>query len=182
MAKIELKGFDVYIRQLQALYASADKMCKAVVFEGAAILANGIRQELVSDVEAISDHAAMASFNAGIKHRISESQKQGLIDSLGISVIGKDRRGRTQCSVGFAGYNSVQTDTWPNGQPNAMIARSLNKGTSYMYRDAFVDRAIRAHKEEIIAAMQGAADAYIEKKMKENGGVRSFDSAALRSG
>lgn len=170
MAKIELKGVDVYIRQIQALQQSSENMCKAIVYPGAAVLAEKIRAETEA-LPTISDAEALGNFRSGqVNDALSESQKAGLVESLGISGIKKDRRGMVQTSVGFTGYNSIKSNRWPNGQPNAMVARSLEKGTSFLKRDRFVERAVKAAREEAIAAMAAEADAYIERKMQENGG------------
>lgn len=170
MAKIELQGFDKYIRQLEALQRDATKLCKAAVYPGAAVLAEEIRAETEA-LPTISDAEALGNFRSGtINKALSVSQKAGLVESLGISGIKKDRSGMVQTSVGFTGYNGVKTRHFPNGQPNAEVARSLEKGTSYLRRDRFVERAVKAAKAEAIEAMAAEADAYIEKKMKENGG------------
>jgi len=170
MAKIELQGFDKYIRQLEALQRDSTKLCKAVVYPGAAILAEKIRAETEA-LPTISDAEAIGNFRAGEENKaLSVSQKIGLVESLGISGIKKDRNGMVQTSVGFTGYNSIKSKRWPNGQPNAMVARSLEKGTSFLKRDRFVERAVKAAREEAIAAMAAEADAYIERKVQENGG------------
>ncbi|MBQ6398442.1 MAG: hypothetical protein IJI06_09905 [Oscillospiraceae bacterium] len=170
MANIELKGFDEYIRQLEALEKNSTKMCKAVVYAGAEILADKMR-ESVNGLPAMSDGAALAHYRAGaVMPMISESQKIGLMESLGISGIKKDRSGMVQASVGFTGYNGVKTRHFPNGQPNAEVARSLEKGTSYLRRDRFVERAVKAAKAEAIEAMAAEADAQIKRIMEKNGG------------
>ena len=170
MANITIEGFESYLQQLNALRADSLKICKAVVYPGAAILAEKIRAETEA-LPTISDAEAIGNFRAGEENKaLSVSQKAGLVESLGISGIKKDRSGMVQASVGFTGYNSIKSNRWPNGQPNAMVARSLEKGTSFLKRDRFVERAVKAAREEAIAAMAAEADAYIEKKMKENGG------------
>lgn len=170
MAKIELVGFDQYTAKISALQKDSTKMCKAVVYPGAAVLAEKIRAETEA-LPTISDAEALGNFRSGtVNKALSVSQKAGLVESLGISGIKKDRGGMVQTSVGFTGYNGVKTKHFPNGQPNAEVARSLEKGTSYLRRDRFVERAVKAAKAEAIEAMAAEADAYIQKKMQENGG------------
>ena len=109
MANIELKGFDEYIRQLEALQRDSTNLCKAVVYPGAAILAEKIRAETEA-LPTISDAEALGNFRSGQENKaLSVSQKAGLVESLGISGIKKDRNGMVQASVGFTGYNSVKT-------------------------------------------------------------------------
>ena len=169
MAAIELEGFEEYIKQLSALNKSSYKLCKYTVYPGAKVLADALRAE-VNGLPAMSDNAAKAHWRAGaVMPMISESQKIGLQDSLGISPITRSRGGRVQCSVGFEGYNRVVTHHFPNGQPNNEVARSLEKGTSYLQRDAFATRAVKAATNPAIEAMAEAADEYVQKVMDANG-------------
>lgn len=170
MARIELQGFDTYLRQIEALERNSLKLCKAAVYPGAAVLADALKASTEA-LPTISDKAALGNFSAGrVNTALSESQKAGLLASFGISKIRRDKKGMVQTSVGFTGYNSVKTRHFPNGQPNAEVARSLEKGTSYLRRTSFVAGAVRAAEPAAVAAMAEAADQYIERKMKENGG------------
>lgn len=170
MAKITIEGFDEYLKQLEGLRTDSVPMCKAIVFPGAKILADAMRAE-VNGLPAMSDGAAKAHWQAGVPMAmISESQKSGLQESLGISPIKRDRGGMIQCSVGFTGYNSVRTNKFPHGQPNNEVARSLEKGTSYLERDKFASRAVKAAKADAEAAMRAEADAQIQRIMDKNAG------------
>ena len=57
------------------------------------------------------------------------------------------------------GYNSTVTKKYPKGQPNAMIIRALESGTSFRSRNPVITRATNAAK--------GAAEAAIQKQMDE---------------
>ena len=169
MAKIELEGFETYLAQLRGLRDDDVPMCKAIVFPGAAVLADAMRSE-VGGLPTISDARALNNYQHGlVNDALSESQKAGLVESLGITPIRKDRKGMIQCSVGFTGYNGVQTNKFPNGQPNAEVARSLEKGTSYLKRSAFATRAVKAARASAEAAMQAEADTQIQRIMDKNG-------------
>ena len=76
---------------------------------------------------------------------ISEEQKQGLINGFGIAPMQNDN-GYLHVKLGFDGYNSVKTKNYPNGQPNSVIARSVNSGTSFRQRIPFVDNAVSRAK------------------------------------
>lgn len=169
MAKIELDGFETYISQLTALKADSLKTCKAIVYPGAAILADAMRSE-VAGLATITDTKAKNNYqHNNVNAHLSVSQKAGLVESLGITPIGRDRKGMIQCSVGFSGYNGVRTQKHPEGQPNAEVARSLEKGTSYLKRDAFATRAVKAARSAAEAAMQSEADTQIQRIMDANG-------------
>ena len=168
MAKIELTGFEEYEKLLRSLQRDVTKICKAVVYPGAGVLAEAVRAE-VEALPAISDGAAMANWRDGLRQPyLSESQKAGLQASLGISNIRRESDGVVRASVGFEGYNGVKTRHFPHGQPNPEVARSLEKGTSYLDRDPFMSRAVREARDEAIAAMSAEADAQIARIMNEN--------------
>ena len=67
--------------------------------------------------------------------------------------------------IGFDGYNDVKTKKYPNGQPNMMIARSINAGTSFRRPYPFVQRCGKNAKLPAEAAMatslQGAIDSIV---------------------
>ena len=169
MAKIELDGFDTYLAQLEGLRTDSLPMCKAIVFPGAKVLADAMRSE-VGGLPTISDARAINNFRNGlVNDALSESQKAGLVESLGVSPIKRDNGGMVQCSVGFTGYNGVRTRKFPGGQPNAEVARSLEKGTSYLRRNAFATRAVRKARASAEAAMQAEADTQIKRIMDKNG-------------
>lgn len=168
MAKVELKGFDEYIRQLEAIEAKTTSFCKAVVYPGAKELADAMSAE-VAALPTITDAKAMRNYRDGyVQQHLSESQKAGLQDSLGITPIGKNADGVVSAAVGFTGYNGVKTKKFPNGQPNAEVARSLEKGTSYLQRDAFATRAVRKCRARAKRAMQSEADAQMERILNQS--------------
>lgn len=169
MASIELEGFDEYLKQLNALKTDSTKICKAIVYPGAAILADAMRG-VVDGLPTISDARALNNYQHGlVNDALSYSQKAGLVESLGITPIRRDRKGMIQCSVGFSGYNGVKTKKFPGGQPNAEVARSLEKGTSYLKRNAFATKAVKAARASAEAAMRTEADTQIQRIMDENG-------------
>ena len=166
--KLELMGFDTYLEQIRALRDDALPICKATVYPGAAILAQKMREETEA-LPTITNRQARQNYRDGtINTALSEGQKAGLLEGLGITPISRQQGGIIQCSVGFAGYNGVKTKHFPGGQPNAEVARSLEKGTSYLKRNAFVARAVRKARSEAIEAMRAEADAQIERIMNEH--------------
>lgn len=168
MAKIELSGFEEYEKQLKALERDVTTVCKAVVFPGAGVMAETLRAE-VEALPTISDAQALANWRSGKRQpSLSEGQKAGLLASLGISRIRREASGMIQASVGFEGYNGVKTKHFPSGQPNPEVARSLEKGTSYLQRNAFTARAVKKAREAAIEAMTTEADAQISRIIEEN--------------
>ena len=167
MAEITLEGFDEYVRKIEDLKADSTKICKATVFPGAGILADAVRAQ-VDALATISDAEALGNWRSGtVQPHLSVSQKAGLQESLGVSPIRREPNGKIQASVGFPGYNSVKTKHFQNGQPNPEVARSLEKGTSYLQRDPFMSRAVKAAREEAQAAMAAECDRQIARVMSE---------------
>ncbi len=161
MAKIELQGMDAWISELRKLGENTAPVCKAAVYAGAKVIADEIRQA-TSGLNRVTDAEAMAAYHEKKPVKISVSQKIGLVKSLGIAPI-TDKYGIVSTKVGFDGYNDVKTKRWPNGQPNALIARACESGSSAMLKQPFVRPAIQRKKDAALEAMKQAADRELEK-------------------
>lgn len=161
MAKIEMQGMSQYIRQLENVaWASAD-VCKAAVYAGADVVANEIRRG-IDGLRANPDVQALVAYNQQRPTYITVSQKNGLRRSLGIAKIQK-KYGIVSTKIGFDGYNDVETDRWPQGQPNALIARACESGSVAMYKQPFMRPATKRAQNLCLFEMERAAD----KKLKE---------------
>ena len=68
--------------------------------------------------------------------------------------------------IGFDGYNDIQSKRWPNGQPNQMVARAIESGTTWMHKNRFVARAVAKTKKQAVEAMRKRAEAEIKQIMK----------------
>ena len=65
--------------------------------------------------------------------------------------------------MGFDGYNEVKTRKYPNGQPNALMARSIESGSSARDKYPFIRPAVQATRKQAIAA----AEAKLDKKIND---------------
>lgn len=83
----------------------------------------------------------------------SEEQKAALVESLGIAPIRKKQWGMN-VKVGYDGYNNIVTERWPQGQPNMMIARAVESGTTFMQPQYFMERAVRSATPAVEKAME----------------------------
>ena len=70
--------------------------------------------------------------------------------------------------IGFDGYNYVKTKTWPKGQPNAMVARSIESGTSWMSKQPFMRKAESSSKSRCEQAMADTINKELTKIVKES--------------
>lgn len=152
------KGIDNYIDELTHLDAATDDILGKAVYEGAKIVIGQVKSNL--DALKTDDRPGIVDKRQGIK----SIQKTGLQNSLGIA---KHRieGGYYNVKIGFDGYNGMKTDKYPNGQPNAMIARTAESGNSFTKKTPFVGPAIRATKDTAERKMAEVVDLEIKKKM-----------------
>lgn len=151
MARFKVTGQSAqYLIKLEKLYGETEEMIKKAIQAGAGVVADEIRKNMEG---------------LPTKNDWQERQKQGLKDSFGISPIKKDH-GEYNAKIGFEGYNDCKTNQYPNGQPNAMIARSWEKGTSYQQRHPFVELAVDKTLTQAQDAMQKVIDNVTAKIME----------------
>lgn len=139
MATITFPGIEQYEKQLEQIGRQAPKILSGALYDGAGILADAVQEEI-----------------KGLD-RLDPKQREGLSKGLGIASFW-EKNGNLQTKIGFEGYNRWKTKRWPRGQPNAMIARTTIRGTSWMMPNRFTDRAARKARERCIKAMQTRMD------------------------
>lgn len=155
---------DEYLQMLNHLAESKtiQAVCSKTIYSGAAVMADNIRQE----IEALPVvRANKVGTEEDPLEGITSKQKNGLLDSFGITPI-RYSEGIYEAKLGFDGYNDVQTPAYPNGQPNSLIARSVNSGTSFRKKNQFIDRAVRAKRKATESAMAETFESEFEKIMK----------------
>lgn len=161
MAKLEMRGMDAYLSELRKLGENTEPVCKAVVYAGAKVVADEMKRATQA-LDRVTDAEAMAAYRERRPTKISVSQKIGLVKSLGIAPI-TDKYGVVSTKIGFDGYNDVKTERWPNGQPNALIARSCESGSSAMIKQPFVRPMVKRIEKTALEAMEQAANKELEK-------------------
>lgn len=160
MAKFTVgKGLDNYIAYLQKINLASEDMIGEAVYDMAKIVADKVRANIEA-LPAVSNAANIATYKQGVS-RLSEPEKQGLLEGFGVSAMQNDD-GYMNVKLGFDGYNSVKTKKYPNGQPNALIARVTNSGSSYRQKTRFVDKAVSDTRKQA----EKAGQAKIDEKIK----------------
>lgn len=150
------KSINAYLESVAEL-RDANILGRAL-YEGAKIVADEVR----SEIETIPDQSRGQSKRSGL----SPEQRQGLRNGLGITRAQAD--GMTiNVKIGMDGYNSKVTKGWPQGQPNAMIARSIEGGTQFLEAHPFIGPAVRKSRA---AALKAMADTYDKEAAKIMGG------------
>lgn len=159
MAKLKFKGLEEYERQLLKLKDVSRECIGRAIYEGAKEIADEVKSEIENipvDNRIVKDGQML--------YGISELQKAGLRDGFGVARMQNDG-GFYNVKLGFAGYNAVKTKTFPNGQPNSMIARSVNSGTSFRQRYPFVDNAVNRKKDACEQKMVETFDKELKGKL-----------------
>lgn len=151
------KDIDNYIDKLSNLEFTAPNAIGKAVYEGANIVADAIKANIKEMPVDDTRHAEKLN---GIR----SVQKEGLLYSFGIARL-KDDNGFYNVKVGFDGYNKLKTKKYPQGQPNAMIARTFESGNSFTKKQPFIAPAIRATKDIAEAKMAQVIDEETSKIM-----------------
>lgn len=157
---MKFPGLDEYVTELEKLTNTSRECIGKAIYEGAAIVADAVKQataNLPIDERVVRNGQMLVG--------ITQKQKDGLLEGFGIAPMENDN-GYMHVKLGFAGYNSQRTGKFPNGQPNAMIARSVNSGTSFSQRIPFVDNAIRQKKSACEEKMKETFDQELGKAVK----------------
>ena len=160
MAKFEVgKGLDEYLANLQKMDKLTDGMCGKAIYQGAKIVADEVRK----GIEGLPE-AKKSTKNQFLTRGVTESQKKGLLDGFGIAPK-QDKDGFIHVKLGFDGYNETKTEKYPNGQPNSMIARTVESGNSWHQKTPFIAPACRSAKDQAEKAMELVIDEEIQQIM-----------------
>ena len=141
-APFTFKGLEEYELFLSKLGEAAKPMIGAALYRGGEIMADALKKSVRAE------------------------QKKGLLDGFGISKMRKDN-GVYNIKLGFDGYNSVKTKKYPQGQPNALIARSVESGTSFRKPHPFVQPVVRQVRQACEDGMATVLLAEIENFVKK---------------
>ena len=159
MAKWKVgSGCDNYIRRLQDLQLNTETTLGRAVYEGAKVITDAVAANI--DALPVGTWKANQRQNGPTK-----AQKQGLKAGLGISRMRNDG-GFVNVKIGMDGYNAVKTKKYPKGQPNAMIARTVENGGTWMAKHPFISRAVNSKRATAEAAMAAELDEQIKRKME----------------
>lgn len=165
MAKIEVKGIDDYISMLNRVSKNTEEILNKALYEGAGVMTNEIKNNIEA-LPAVTEDYNLNAYKKGEKSKLSIKQKKGLLNSLGIAPFGV-KNWVVDTHIGFDGYNDIKTKKYPKGQPNAMIARTVESGSSYFKKTPFIRKAIKSGKGKTEEAMAKVIENEINKLKKE---------------
>ena len=161
MAKITFPGLNDYELMISKLSKGVDDIAGKAIYAGAGIVADAIKEN-IKDLPIVRGYGTKENHLPG---GVTAPQKAGLIDGLGISPMQNDG-GYLNVKIGFDGYNATKTDKYPQGQPNQLVARGVESGTSWKQKKPFIRPAINASKSRAEAEMARILEQEIEKITK----------------
>lgn len=165
MARITFRALELYELKLSKLPGSTEEIAKKAIYEGAKIVADEVKKNL-NALNTTTREMAIRAYSNQTPTYITEDAKQGLIDSFGLTDI-ENHNGYYNTKVGFDGYNNVITKKYPKGQPNNLIARACESGSSAMIKQPFMRTAVSASKKQAEEKMAEILSAEIKKIMEE---------------
>lgn len=149
LAKVTVSAGEDLIRKISNLGKNTDKICGQVVKAGANPVADQVRKNLEANINDPSYVGTGDGGTFGFKPNWGKSTGD-LLNALGISPVGIDKDG-INVKIGFAGYDS-------KGVPNALKARAMESGTSFLKKRPFVRPAVTTTRQKAKAAMNDKFD------------------------
>lgn len=160
------EGLEEYLSKLKKLSSPEQykDIIGAVVYAGAGVVADSIRSAINALPVTKNQHGTPQNKISGC----TAVQKKGLLDGLGIAPMSRGYgTDYWHVKIGFDGYNGQKTEKYPKGQPNSLIARSIESGTSFRSKHPFVMPAANKAKKAAEAAMVKEFDEQLKKLVEE---------------
>ena len=159
--KITVLGAEEYALKLSRLGSASEGIAKKAVYQAADVVADAVKANLQA-MPVVDNNYNIMAYAQHKKARMSEAQRDGLVESFGISRMQNDG-GYINVKLGFDGYNSIRTQKYPQGQPNVLIARIYENGGSTAEKQPFIKPALNKTRK---AAQQKMADVIDEEMSK----------------
>lgn len=156
MASWKSEGIEEFVNLCIFTDRQLSNLIKRSIFPGAKIMGNAVG-EVVRNLPTDD-----TSHHHGKRRSITSRQKEGLVESYGIAKV-RERRWGWNVKIGFDGYNDIVSKRWPKGQPNAMVARSLNSGTSFLQKNPFMDMTVAANEAATVEAIEKEFDKRLDR-------------------
>lgn len=157
MARLTFTGAEEFAQKLLALGAKGEDIQKAALYAGAGEIASAIK----AAVQTIPSNIVMPKPYYGLL----PEDKEDMASSVGIAKF-ESKSGEVTTAVSFSGYARRKEKKYPKGVPIALLARSLESGSSNRQKYPFVRKAINAAKKAATEAMQKAAEDKYKEIMK----------------
>lgn len=151
--QVSHSGIYDLVKELERYTQNTDGHMKMVVYKGMEVVADKMRAETES-------LKTSKQYKTKGKRYCTENEKKGLIESFGVTPIGA-RNYIYDAKAGFDGHNEhIKSEP-----ANPMIANFVNRGTSYMRAQPFINRTKRAAETQAYQAMQDELNKVIEQQI-----------------
>lgn len=160
MAKMTVKGLREVENMLDTIASSSGEIASKGLYDGAGVVADAVKSAV--DTIPVSNTYGTEDVK---KRGISADERMGLKEAVGIAPH-QESGAKVHTSVGFDGYVGNTTRKYPKGKPAAMIARSVERGTSFMYATPFVKPTVQKCRRTAQAAIEKTVREEIQKKQK----------------
>jgi hypothetical protein len=161
------KGIKLTINSYDRLDQGLEGCIKPAVYNGAAYMS----KEIMNALQALptydrKDGSGLPPYmpNGQKAHSISSVQKQDIINGFGIAAF-ENKNGFINVKIGFDGYGSYKTKSFPRGIPNVLIVRSLEKGTKFLRKNNFVTRTVKSSYNKTIKILEEEFNKNISKEL-----------------
>ena len=146
---------------LEELDSKAPAVAAQALYEGAAVMRNGLQKQ------AETIRTAPFKYAKGGETRLPSPEEKEIVIQAGIGVAKFDKNGtEVNTSVGYsnAGYAELDGKT----RPIPVIVNSINSGTSFMKKQPFIRKGANTNAQKAMTAMsekiENALNEIINKK------------------
>lgn len=167
MGRLKVTGMGEWTLELEKLSnpATGRRIAKKAVYDGAAVMKDAILKAVEGVRETHYQYDSTRPWWGTPDWPVvglTPEQKAGLLEGFGIAPI-KQSGGVWSTKTSFTGFNAAETEAYPSGQPNSLVAARLENGASYRQREPVISNAIKQAKAKAEAAMQATGEAEILK-------------------
>lgn len=163
MARMTIKSGEEYSLRLSKLAKCTDGIARKSLYLGAKVVTDQIRK----NIEALPEEKLRYLVKGDKFEGIPREQKQDVLNGLGVTKMESDGDGHN-VKIGFDGYGSMPTKTYPKGVPNQVIMRALESGTSWVrQKHPVVRTAVNATKAKAVETMNQSINEDCERIIKK---------------
>lgn len=159
MAKVTAVGFDELAKELESLADHSGAIASAALYAGAGLMADKVRSAVDSQQ---TEHDRKHKGKALLPY-----EKEALQDGLMIEKFVQDKaRDYTQTAITFHGRTNHRTENYPDGVPTILLARAINKGTTFRSANRFFHNTVNRTRTEAEHLMVETAEREMKKHIK----------------
>ena len=147
---------------IAALDSTDDRDLEEIAGSAIYAMANEVANQVKENLQGLAT-STEKKYKDNHVRLITPRQKAGLIASFGIAKMRADGNG-WNVLLGFDGYNDVITETYPQGQANAMVARLTESGSTWRQKQPFFRSAVNASKDRARKAGEQKALEKLQEK------------------